>query len=275
MALRYGSAMRLRPSLKEVRETYMGIDPQDREDNMGTGPADFEGALEFAGAQYQHVQGAEGVWDAIHRFHPVIVPVRMRDVSISDYISYSFNGYCQPRRTAYQYNDQSFCYKNTEDVLVGSHKVFPYNPESIHLLEDGHVILANGVFTDTQGQRYFYLYDPNVFGDGRQIYFYFGDPNLPKGQYRLWKYEEMDQALKHNTNRAIEVLHNPADPIADVGATQRIAVQDRSESCTYFQEGNPSGDTRFFGSFFNNLAKNTCQIPQLKRISRRLEILKR
>jgi hypothetical protein len=145
---------------------------------------------------------------------------------------------------------------------------FPFDPAEEYDTDDAHVILANGVFTDTQGERYFYLYDPNVFGTQRQIYFYFGDNSLPKGKYRLWSYVELDRALKNNTNNAVEVMHNPASPIPNLNAHPYAQLNGESNRCASLEMSQPGWELRFLWPYFGKHERDMCYEGQLKRMTR-------
>ena len=167
MALRYGSALAISPSPQHVRRVYMGLGPSSGRAKDFTGPDDFTRALDFAGAEYREVSGAAGVWDAVHRYHTVILPARMRDVSRGEDVQLAAGGGCPDGKKAYQYSDKVYCYTNSRDVVLGRYTEFSYENGNW----DGHIVLVNGVLTDTYGQRYFYVYDPNVFGTSGAKYF--------------------------------------------------------------------------------------------------------
>ena len=154
----------------------------------------------------------------------------MRKVSKGDDLVLAVNGRCAEGKKVYQLGDQLFCYTDSREVFTGRY----YQNWSESQPKDGHFILANGVFTDTDGTRFFYVYDPNVVTTGsRQKYYYFGDPQLPKGKYRVWRFAEMDDAIQKNgegVKVAVEVRNNPAAPIPVLPALASSAFGTMPES---------------------------------------------
>ena len=207
MAIKYGSALGLQPSPQQIREGYMGLNGGRRKKYTNT--SDVENALNSVEAQWQEVTGAEGVWEAINRFHTVVVPVSMRRISLGEDVQLASNGTCPSSKKTYEFDGKLYCYSDARNVVSGNYRVW-WNASHP---EDGHFVLANGVLVDTDNTRYFYIYDPNVFGTSGSRYFYFGSDYLPKGKYRIWKYDDLSAALAANGNKAVEVEHNPAYPI--------------------------------------------------------------
>ena len=213
MAIRYGTALGYNPSPQLIRTFLMGLEKTGNRYWDFTGPDDFQNAFTKLGAEYAIVSGAQGVWDAVNRFHTVVVPIRMRDITIGGDVVLATNGVCPINKKVIQYEDKLYCYSDAKDVITGNYKQFAFNDDPQNKKWDGHIVLVNGIYTDTIGQKYFYVYDPNVFGSNGSTYFYLGNGAYPKGELRLWKFEDLDKGLKNNSNKAIELKHNPAHPI--------------------------------------------------------------
>lgn len=228
MAIKYGSALGIQPTPQQVREGLMRLTGSRQK--KFTNVTDVRNALTLIGASHQNVQGATGVWQAIHRYHTVVVPVCMRHVTTGEDVALATNGQCPTNKKAVQVNDKLYCYTDSLNVFTGKYRIWwdttKPNPQ------DGHFVLVNGVFTDTNGEKYFYVYDPLAFGSSGSKYFYFGLDYLPKGKYRLWKYSDLDAALSCNGNVAVEVNHNPANPIPIYPATARLQAYTPHTSTT-------------------------------------------
>lgn len=75
--------------------------------------------------------------------------------------------------------------------------------------ESGHSIIIKGLVEESRtGQRFFIVYDPNVWHTNPK-YFYGGDERYPKGRDRLYRYEQVEAAYIE----AVEYLATPDWPI--------------------------------------------------------------
>lgn len=188
--------------------TNTNLIPQSYTNGFTTIP-ELNIALRKLGARTQLVSGAAAIWQAVESYHTVITPIRMRDISLGQDSKSVAGNVCPNGKQGLQVGVRHFCYNEPGELFTGKYREFPYGEGRW----DGHIVLINGIFTDETGQRYFYVYDPNVFTNDPQLYYYFADPGMVKGQFRLWKYEDVETGLRNNGGSALAVLHNPADPI--------------------------------------------------------------
>lgn len=214
---------------------------------------ELNNALRKLGAKTQLTNSVTAIWQAIESYHTVITPVRMRDISLGEDTKALTGNFCPNGKNALQIGTTYFCANDPGALFTGKYVEFPYGDGRW----DGHIVLLNGIFTDEMGQRYFYVYDPNVFTNDPRLYYYFGDTGMAKGQFRLWKYEEVESGLRNNGGWALVVENNPADPITGVNLETIRATLDAisparpsNESFTFINhESYPSGVSLNPGEF--------------------------
>jgi hypothetical protein len=95
-----------------------------------------------------------------------------------------------------------------------------------------HAIVLKGIVQDTHtGQRYFVVYDPNVW-EGNPKYYYHGNARLPKGLDRLYAYEDIATAMQAPFFfEAVEVLATPQAPITPAAPIVSKALEVGSAWC--------------------------------------------
>ncbi len=271
MALRYASGNLLTLSPSQIRKAYIPARPQPTPVALpitgsltntvssgatisGTGaisatgvatasiPSNFTSgfttipelkfALRKVGARTKFLKNAAEIWQAIESYHPVITPIRMRDISMGQDTKPIAGTRCGNGQPSAKIGAASYCYDNAGQLFSGKYVEFPFGEGRW----DGHIVLINGIFTDEDGQRYFYVYDPNVFPNDPRLY-YFGDKEMAKGQFRLWKFEEVEAGLRNNGGAALAVLHNPAEPVPGINLDTIRATLEASGPLVAVSEG--------------------------------------